>query len=101
MERVHRELEASGAKDRIANFTCVLAYAAPDGKSDDRSKARCFARTLTWPPRGTRGFGYDPIFVPEGYSETFGEMEPSWKNFDLASHLAFEKSDPPPWPPRD
>ena len=55
--------------------------------------------TLVWPPRGTRGFGYDPIFVPEGYSETFGEMDPERKNFHLAprarlreiSHLALSE----------
>jgi len=36
--------------------------------------------TLTWPPRGTRGFGYDPVFVPSGYSETFGELDPAEKH---------------------
>ncbi len=41
---------------------------------------------LVWPPRGTRGFGYDPIFMPEGHSETFGEMEPETK--DAMSHRA-------------
>ena len=53
-------------------------------------KAKCSAR-IVWPGRGTRGFGYDPIFVPEGYSETFGEMEPELK--DAISHRAraFEK----------
>jgi XTP/dITP diphosphohydrolase len=47
--------------------------------------------TIAWPPRGTRGFGYDPICVPAGYSETFGEMEPVLK--DAVSHRAraFEK----------
>ncbi len=41
---------------------------------------------VVWPPRGTRGFGYDPIFVPDGYAETFGEMEPAVK--DAISHRA-------------
>jgi XTP/dITP diphosphohydrolase len=41
---------------------------------------------IHWPPRGTRGFGYDPIFVPDGYHETFGEMEPKLKN-DLSHRM--------------
>jgi XTP/dITP diphosphohydrolase len=89
MERVYRELEAAGAKDWSANFTCALALAAPDGRCE-LFEGKVFG-TLTWPPRGTRGFGYDPIFVPEGRKETFGEMEPSLK--DAISHRAraFEK----------
>ena len=47
--------------------------------------------TLVWPPRGTRGFGYDPIFVPDGYSETFGEMDPAKKNAMSHRARAFEK----------
>jgi XTP/dITP diphosphohydrolase len=88
MERVRRELEAADAKDWSANFTCTLALAA-DGKSEV-FEGKVFG-TLTWPPRGNRGFGYDPIFVPEGYEQTFGEMEPSLK--DSISHRAraFEK----------
>lgn len=89
MERVNRELEAAGATDRKANFTCALALAAPDGQVEV-FEGKVFG-TLTWPPRGTRGFGYDPIFVPDGYDETFGEMEPRLK--DAISHRAraFEK----------
>jgi XTP/dITP diphosphohydrolase len=89
MERVHRELIAAGAKDLAANFTCALALAAPDGRREV-FEGKEFG-TLAWPPRGTRGFGYDPIFVPEGYEQTFGEMEPSLK--DSISHRAraFEK----------
>jgi XTP/dITP diphosphohydrolase len=89
MERVHRELEAAGAKYWSANFTCALALASPDGGVEVH-EGKVFG-TLTWPPRGSRGFGYDPIFVPEGYKETFGEMEPQLK--DSISHRAraFEK----------
>jgi XTP/dITP diphosphohydrolase len=78
MERVHRELEAKGAPDARANFTCALALAAPKG-SARIFEGKVFG-TLTWPPRGGRGFGYDPIFVPDGYGETFGEMAPELKN---------------------
>jgi len=89
MERVHRELNAAGAKDLTANFTCSLALAAPGGEVQEFD-GKVFG-TIAWPGRGTRGFGYDPIFVPEGYSETFGEMEPELK--DAISHRAraFEK----------
>lgn len=89
MQRVHRELEASGTKDRSANFTCALALAAPDGT------AQIFEGkvhgTLTWPPRGTRGFGYDPIFVPDGYTHAFGEMESALKNRLSHRMRAFEQ----------
>jgi XTP/dITP diphosphohydrolase len=84
MQRVHRELEAAGAKDLTANFTCALALAAPQGEAQ-LFEGKVFG-TIVWPGRGTRGFGYDPIFVPEGYSETFGEMEPRLK--DSISHRA-------------
>jgi XTP/dITP diphosphohydrolase len=89
MDRVHRELDASGTKDWSANFTCALALAAPDDEVQVH-EGKVFG-TIVWPPRGARGFGYDPIFVPEGYKQTFGEMEPSLK--DSLSHRAraFEK----------
>jgi XTP/dITP diphosphohydrolase len=89
MERVNRELEASGSNDRTAKFVCVLAYARPNAETIATRGA--IVGTLTWPPRGTRGFGYDPIFVPQGYDQTFGDMEPSLK--DSISHRAraFEK----------
>jgi XTP/dITP diphosphohydrolase len=89
MTRVHRELEASGSHDRRANFTCALALAAPNG--DAVAVTGKVHGTIVWPPRGTRGFGYDPIFVPEGYSETFGEMEPELKNQLSHRMRAFEK----------
>ena len=89
MERVHRELEASGSTDRTARFVCALAYARPN-KETIVAEGK-FAGTLVWPPRGTRGFGYDPIFLPDGYSETFGEMDPDRKNFISHRMRAFER----------
>jgi XTP/dITP diphosphohydrolase len=89
MERVNRELEARGAADARANFTCALALASPDGTARVL-EGKSFG-TLTWPPRGRRGFGYDPIFVPDGYSETFGEMEPELKNRLSHRMRAFEQ----------
>jgi XTP/dITP diphosphohydrolase len=89
MERVNRELEASGVADARANFTCALALASPDGAAQS-FEGRVFG-TLTWPPRGRRGFGYDPIFVPDGYTETFSEMEPELKNRLSHRMRAFEQ----------
>ncbi len=89
MERVHRELEARGASDARANFTSALALAAPEGRAKI-FEGKVFG-TLTWPPRGSRGFGYDPIFLPDGYTQTFGEIAPELKN-ELSHRMrAFEK----------
>jgi len=86
MERVHREL---GDKDRRARFVAVLALAWPDCHTElFRGEA---AGTLVWPPRGERGFGYDPIFVPDGGVETFGEMEPAEKHKISHRARAFAK----------
>ncbi|MGH6735438.1 MAG: RdgB/HAM1 family non-canonical purine NTP pyrophosphatase [Methyloceanibacter sp.] len=89
MTRVNRELESSGAADRTANFTCALALAAPDGLAQV-FEGKVFG-TIVWPPRGARGFGYDPIFVPDGYTETFGEMDPKLKNQLSHRMRAFEQ----------
>jgi XTP/dITP diphosphohydrolase len=87
--RVHDALEAKRVTDGHANFTCALALAAPHGEVQ-AFEGKVFG-TLVWPPRGSKGFGYDPIFVPDGFNETFGEMEPGLK--DTVSHRAraFEK----------
>jgi XTP/dITP diphosphohydrolase len=64
--------------DRSAWFSCVLAIAWPDGETavyDGRING-----TLTWPPRGTLGFGYDPVFVPQGRVLTFAEIDPAEKH---------------------
>jgi XTP/dITP diphosphohydrolase len=89
MARVHEELEATGGAYTRANFTCALAIATPNGE-DAVFTGKVFG-SIHWPPRGTRGFGYDPIFVPDGYHETFGEMDPALKN-ELSHRMrAFEK----------
>lgn len=76
MGRVQRLL--GGLKDRRAFFVAVLALAWPDGRVETfRGEAH---GTLVFPPRGGRGFGYDPIFLPEGGNETFGEMQPEAKH---------------------
>jgi XTP/dITP diphosphohydrolase len=89
MQRVHEELEATGGAYTRANFSCALALAAPNGE-DTVFTGRVFGN-IHWPPRGDRGFGYDPIFVPDGYDETFGEMDPALKN-ELSHRMrAFEQ----------
>lgn len=75
MDRVEREL--GDATDRSAYFTCALAVAWPDGSVF--AVEGIVEGDLTFPPRGDRGFGYDPIFLPEGASETFGQMDPDAK----------------------
>ena len=76
MARVNADLGA--APDRSAAFVCVLALAWPDGHCES-FEGRVEGH-LVWPPRGSRGFGYDPMFVPDGYAETFGEMDPAGKH---------------------
>lgn len=84
MERVHREMTAGGNPDRRAHFVCALCLAWPDGHTEVfEGKVN---GELVWPPRGSRGFGYDPMFVPGGYDVTFGEMEPEKKH--AMSHRA-------------
>jgi len=87
MALVEEQLRGKG--DRRAHFVAVLALAWPDGHVD------CFRGEvhgdLVFPPRGQRGFGYDPIFVPAGGSETFGEMEPAAKHAISHRGAAFRK----------
>jgi XTP/dITP diphosphohydrolase len=88
MERVRLALEASGDPDRSAVFVSALSLAWPDGHVD--SFEGRIAGRLTFPPRGTHGFGYDPIFVPEGYAETFGEFDQARKHRISHRARAFE-----------
>ncbi len=78
------EDELGGARDRRANFTCALALCWPDGHCEEFEGR--VEGTLVWPPRGTFGFGYDPVFVANGHSITFGEMAPEKKH--AISHRA-------------
>ncbi|MBN33972.1 MAG: non-canonical purine NTP pyrophosphatase, RdgB/HAM1 family [Rhodospirillaceae bacterium] len=71
MKRVETELADN--PDRSASFFCVLALAWPDGAS--RIFEGRVDGSLVFPPRGSNGFGYDPIFIPDGDTRTFGEME--------------------------
>ena len=75
MQKVEDELRARGAmaaSQRDAYFVSALCVAWPDGHIEE-FEARVDG-TLVWPPRGTAGFGYDPMFLPDGHDRTFGEM---------------------------
>ena len=77
-----------GAEARRANFTCALCLAWPDGAAEI-FEGKVFG-TLVWPPRGSHGFGYDPMFQPDGHDITFGEMEPAAKQAMSHRAKAFE-----------
>jgi XTP/dITP diphosphohydrolase len=75
MERVEaglRERDAFNPAQRTAHFISVLCVAWPDGHVEEFDGV--VNGTLVWPPRGEKGFGYDPMFLPEGFDLTFGEM---------------------------
>ncbi|WP_022721116.1 RdgB/HAM1 family non-canonical purine NTP pyrophosphatase [Rhodopseudomonas sp. B29] len=72
IERLLQERGATTPAQRKAHFVSALCVAWPDGHVDD-VEARADG-TLVWPPRGTAGFGYDPMFLPDGFDRTFGEM---------------------------
>ncbi|QLC23731.1 RdgB/HAM1 family non-canonical purine NTP pyrophosphatase [Parasphingopyxis algicola] len=85
MGKVEGKLAEQGPDtDRSAHFACTLALAWPDGHSEVFEGR--VAGHLTWPPRGTLGFGYDPVFVPNGHSRTFAEIDPDKKH--AISHRA-------------
>ncbi len=89
MEKVERELQAIEATDRRAKFVSCLAVAWPDGhEMTFRGES---LGTLTWPPRGEMGFGYDPVFVPVGFDVTYAELEPAQKHAMSHRAAAFEK----------
>ncbi|MEL7128747.1 MAG: RdgB/HAM1 family non-canonical purine NTP pyrophosphatase [Pseudomonadota bacterium] len=89
MEKVEAELSKARNDNRRAKFVCALAMVWPD------EHAEVFEGEvhgdLVWPPRGTRGFGYDPIFVADGERLTFGEMEPARKHAMSHRAAAFAK----------
>jgi XTP/dITP diphosphohydrolase len=91
MERVWREVEAAGPEaGHDAHFTCALSLAWPNNGQTEAFEGRIDG-TLVWPPRGDRGFGYDPMFVPIGYEQTFGEMDPAEKHTISHRARAFKK----------
>jgi XTP/dITP diphosphohydrolase len=73
MELLLSELARTGDDNRRARFVCAVAIAVPAGSIEHLSEGRCEGR-IAQAPRGTGGFGYDPLFIPEGFEETFGEL---------------------------
>jgi XTP/dITP diphosphohydrolase len=87
MEKVEKLLR--GSEDRSSMFVCALALAWPDGHAD---VFEGFVEgEITWPPRGEKGFGYDPIFTADGEDITFAEMEPAQKHTMSHRADAFQK----------
>jgi len=84
MEKVREQLAASGDADTAARFVCALSVAWPDGHVETVEGE--VKGHLEFPPRGTNGFGYDPIFVADGHTQTFGELDPDAKH--AVSHRA-------------
>lgn len=89
MAMVEDAIRKRGATDMTANFTCALALAEPGGKCQ-AFEGKVFGK-IVFPPRGTRGFGYDPIFIADGETLTFGEMDPDAKHAISHRARAFEK----------
>jgi XTP/dITP diphosphohydrolase len=90
MERVWTEVEAAGPDGgHGAHFVCALSIAWPDGAIES-FEGRVHG-TLVWPPRGTNGFGYDAMFVANGDTRTFGELEPAAKHAVSHRAVAFAK----------
>lgn len=95
MQKVEQALTAAEKNDeqcevdRSAHFACALTLAWPDGYTE--SFEGQVQGTMAWPPTGNKGFGYDPIFVPDGHSQTFAEMEPEQKHAMSHRANAFKK----------
>lgn len=87
MRKVEDALAAEGASNTRAKFVCALALVMPERLGGDQQVFEGEVQgTLVFPPRGTRGFGYDPIFIADGFRETFGEIDPALKH--SVSHRA-------------
>jgi XTP/dITP diphosphohydrolase len=89
MQQVWRKMQTAGSADRRARFVCALALAWPDGAVEIFEGE--VVGEIVWPPRGVKGFGYDPCFVPVGGRLTFGEMEPAAKHAISHRAAAFRK----------
>jgi XTP/dITP diphosphohydrolase len=89
MSKLERQLKELSKTDRTAKFVCSLALSDPDGKVEVYEGE--VHGHVEFPPRGTHGFGYDPIFVADGMHETFGEIDPALKHSISHRANAFKK----------
>ncbi len=78
MNKVHASFVASASQDTRCRFVCALSIVWPDGH--DETVEGHIEGEMVWPPRGDKGFGYDPMFRPLGHELTFGECDPNWKH---------------------
>ncbi|KKE80500.1 XTP/dITP diphosphatase [Oceanobacillus caeni] len=91
VKKVLKELENIPEHDRNARFVCVLAIARPEGQTK-LVRGECEGKIALF-PSGDNGFGYDPIFIPDGYQQTMAELEPEEKNQISHRKLAMDKLD--------
>jgi XTP/dITP diphosphohydrolase len=89
MNRIHDELRHKGLSTSAAKFVCALCVALPNGEHQTFEGE--VHGHLSFPPRGERGFGYDPIFVANGMEESFAEIDPAKKHAMSHRARAFEK----------
>jgi len=89
MWHVWDQVQAKGGKDLRAHFVCALCLVEPGG--DARIYKGTCEGSLIWPPRGKKGFGYDPMFVADGDAQTFAEIEPAEKHAKSHRAEAFAK----------
>lgn len=89
IHRIERELKAKKATDFSASMVCALAICFPDG--EEKVLEGEVVGRLIFPPRGTNGSGYDPIFMADGMTKTYGELSPALKNAINQRAVAFEK----------
>jgi len=89
MNRIHDELRRKGLTTSRAKFVCALCLAMPSGEMQVFEGEVHGA--LTFPPRGDRGFGYDPIFIADGMDQTFAQIDPALKHAISHRAKAFEK----------
>lgn len=88
-ERLLEELSQSAQQERRARFISVIAIADPQGQIINISTGKCEGQ-IAHAPRGTQGFGYDPVFIPDGFEQTFGELSPEIKQNISHRALAFQ-----------
>ena len=89
MQKLLEEIEQSKSKSRKAHFSCCIAFAVPNKKTSI-FEGRVDGK-IAFEPQGNSGFGYDPIFIPEGYEKTFAELGDDIKNTLSHRHRALEK----------
>lgn len=77
-DKLLNELEKTGSKNRRAAFICVIAVSDDKGKTQYLAKGVCYG-TIAEKPKGTNGFGYDPVFIPDDFDKTFGELSRNLK----------------------